>query len=263
MEEKIKINYSIVSRGTEKYNNHGYISVSEQKNAFRYILNVDHGVKEAVINNDYLKFKSGYDIANIAFSRFQLITALMYERHKKDIKNNIIILGFGNIGISCLFYLLDRGYNNITIYIRKTTEYIKNATLIIEKYYNVKVKIINLLENMVPYDTFIDTTGSSLVLENIFENINYNKKIIILSTPRDDNYKISPLTINRKNLTIIGGHEFNEIDTKDRCKIYSNLLIENKEKTYLNQFVNVYKYSTEKLKQIKKQKSNFIEMFKY
>lgn len=262
MEEKVKIEYSIVSRGTEKYNNCGYMSISEKTNSYRYILNIDHGIKESNINNECLKFQSNYEIENMALSRFQLIIALMYKKHKKEIKDNILILGLGNIGISCLLYLLDKKYSNITIYVRKITDYLKNGITIIENCYNVKIKIITLLDDVIRYETFIDTTGSSNVLKILFNNMDNNKTIVILSTPRDNTFSISPLVINRKNLTIIGGHELNGIDKNYRNREYSKLLEENKDKDYLKQFVNIYCYSSKRLKEIIKQKNNFIEVFK-
>lgn len=261
--KEINAEYSIVSRGTEKYINHGYMVISEPKSSFRYIFNIDHGVKKSIINDECLKFKSDYEITNIAFSRFQLITALMYKKHKKEINGNILITGLGNIGISCLFYLLDENYNNITIYVRNITKYMMYLISIIEKNYNSKVNIITSLGSFDFYDTIIDTTGSSCILKTIFENVNYNKTIIILSTPRDETYSISPLIINRKNLVIIGGHELNGIDRKYRNRLFRKILKANRNKLYLKDIVSIYKFSEKKLERIKDKKNNFIEILKY
>lgn len=263
MKNKLDISYSIVSRGTEKYNNHGYMSVSEKVGPYKYILNIDHGIKETSLSNDFMKFKSIYGIENVAFSRFQLITALMYRKHKNEINDNIFILGLGNIGISCLFYLIDNNYKNITVYVKDITMYMTNLVSIIKKNYNIEIKIITSLEKISLYDTFIDTTGSSVILKYVFENIDFNKSIIILSTPRDESYHISPLAINRKNLTIIGGHELNGIDSEDRNKLFEKLLKINEEKKYLKEFINIYNYSSKQLEQIKNKKANFIEILKY
>ena len=100
---KVSIEYSIVSRGTERYNNCGYMAISKIYNSNRYILNVDHNVKSAILNENDLKAKSCYDIENIVFSRFQLITALTFERIKYRINDDILLLGLGNIGISFQF----------------------------------------------------------------------------------------------------------------------------------------------------------------
>lgn len=115
---KISIEYSIVSRGTERYNNCGYMAISGICDSYRYILNVDHNIRTATLSEGYLKAKSRYEISNIVFSRFQLITALFFERHKDKIDDNILILGLGNVGVSCLIYLIDKGFQNITVYVR-------------------------------------------------------------------------------------------------------------------------------------------------
>lgn len=261
--QKVSIEYSIVSHGTEKYNNHGYIAISKIYDSNRYILNVDHNIKETTLNNGYLKAKSCYDIENIVFSRFQLITALTFERIKHRINDNILLLGLGNIGISCLMYLLDNKFKNITIYIRNKSDRIFNLLKLVKTNYNVDINIISEFNYNYKYNTYIDTTGDSLVLNNIFNNSDFNSTIIILSTPRDEKYLISPLIINRKNLTVIGGHELNGINVKLRQHIFEKILKVNKTKKFLKEFINEYNYSDEKLKNIKQQKSNFIETFKY
>lgn len=259
--QKVSIEYSIVSRGTEKYNNCGYMAISKRYNLSRYILNVDHNVKDTNLNANCLIAKSYYDIENIVFSRFQLITALTFERIKYRINDNILILGLGNIGISCLFYLLDNNFKNITIYVRNKNDKILNLLKLVKLEYNVDIKIISNFNYK--YDTYIDTTGDSIVLSNVFNNSNFNSTIIILSTPRDEKYLISPLMINRKNLTVIGGHELNGINVNLRQYIFEKVLEVNKTKKYLKEFINEHNYSEEKLKNIKRQKSNFIDIFKY
>lgn len=259
--QKVSIEYSIVSRGTEKYNNCGYMAISKIYNSNRYILNVDHNVKDAILNTNCLKAKSCYDIENIVFSRFQLITALTFERIKYRINDKILLLGLGNIGMSCLLYLLDNNFKNITIYVRNKSDKVFNLLKLIKSKYNVDINVISNFNYK--YDTYIDTTGSSLVLNNVFNNSDFNNTIIILSTPRDEKYLISPLMINRKNLTVIGSHELNGINANHRQYIFEKILEFNKSKKFLKEFINEYNYSEEKLKNIKRQKSNFIEIFKY
>lgn len=261
--QKISIEYSIVSRGTEKYNNCGYMAISSILDSNRYILNIDHNVKDATLNNNYLKANSCYKIDNIVFSRLQLITALTFEQHKFEINDNILILGLGNVGISCLIYLLDSGFKNITIYIRNINGRIAKLLEIIKINYNVNIKIISKSNQVENFNTYIDTTGDSSVLKNIFDYANFNSTIIILSTPRDEKYLISPLTINRKNLVVVGGHELNGIDSKNRQYMFEKILKINKNKKFLKDFINEYTFSEKKLNEIKKQKSNFIEIFKY
>lgn len=257
------IEYSIVSRGTEKYNNIGYMAITEIAKSYRYILNYDHGIKKAPLSYGYLKAKDIYNIYNIAFSRFQLITALMYNKHKKEIKDKILLLGIGNLGISCLFYLLDNNYKSITIFVRKSNPYYLKLAKIIKKEYNINIDFVTEINNREKYNTYIDTTGSSTILKNIFEIIEFNKTIIILSTPRDEKYLISPLMINRKSITIIGGHEFNGITNQYRQKVFNKLLSNNQSKKYLKNFISEYNYSIDKLESIKTKKENYIEIFHY
>ena len=258
---KVSIEYSIVSRGTERYNNCGYMAISKIYNSNRYILNVDHNVKSAILNENDLKAKSCYDIENIVFSRFQLITALTFERIKYRINDDILLLGLGNIGISCLLYLLDNNFKNITVYVRNKSDNVFNLLKLVKSKYNVDINVIS--DFNYKYDTYIDTTGDSFVLNNVFNNSDFKNTIIILSTPRDEKYLISPLMINRKNLTVIGGHELNGINVNHRQYIFEKILEVNKTKKFLKEFINEYNYSEEKLKCIKQQKSNFIEIFKY
>ena len=259
----VKIDYSIISRGTEKYVNHGYMAISEIVESYRYILNVDHNIKKVTVIDNYLKAKSCYEIDNIVFSRFQLITSLMFSKHKSEIKDGVFIAGVGNVGITCLMYLLDQKFKNITIYVKKVTKKIIDLSRIIYNSYNVEINFTDDLNINTYFNTYIDTTGDSFVINKIFDKSNFNNTIIILSTPRDDKYLISPLLINRKNLVVIGGHELNGVTVQDRQKAFENLLIANANKHFLRKFINIYGFSLEKLKKIKTKKSNFIEMFKY
>jgi len=263
MKNKINIKYSIVSRGTERYNNSGYMAVSTIVKNNIHILNINHGITNSTLDNSYLKCKAKYSIENISFSRFQLITALMYQKHAKEITDNILILGLGNIGITCLFYLLDKKYKNITLYVKELKPYMNNLENVIMKNYNIQIKFVTQLQNLSLYKTFIETTGNTDILKKIFNDVDCNKKIIIISTPRDDSYLISPLTINRKNLVVIGGHELNGIDKIYKNKTFKKLLRNNNNKKYIKNFINIYDYSIKKLKDIKKQKNNFIEIFRY
>ncbi len=263
--KEVNIDYSIISRGTEKYTNQGYMAISEIIDSYRYIMNINHNVKKGSLNNNCLKAKACYSIENIVFSRFQLITALAFERFKNIINDNILILGMGNLGISCLIYLLDNEFKSITIYVREKNNRILELLRLIKKEYRVNVTIITDI-NLIcekKFNTFIDTTGDSFVLKDIFNYSIYNSLIIILSTPRDEKYLISPLTINRKNLIVVGGHEINGISKVNRQKSYEQLLYNNKNKDYLKKFVNVHSYSELNLRKIKNSKSNFIDMFKY
>lgn len=251
----MKINYSIVSRGTEKYNNHGYMAISfDEENG--YLFNSDHNTADLTVESDTLIFKNNYSISNIAVSRFALISRLLLER--KNIEDNILICGLGNIGFSLLLELLKKGYKNINIYSRS----IVNDLSKLESIYNVKLNIVNEITD--EYKTYIDTTGSSNVLDIIFNTVKTMSTIIILSTPREEEFLINPLMINRKNLSIYGGHEIFGVDLKFRKELFNIILEENKkDEGILDEYVSIHDYSEEEINNIKKKKSNYVDVLKY
>lgn len=254
-DKKVKINYSIISRGTEKYGNNGYMGITENILGEKYIINSNHGVLYSYINDNALKFKDKYNINNIVVSRFELIVSICLNKYKPD--DNIIIFGLGSLGFSCLIYLLKKGYKHITVFSKN-----KKNLKIIESKFNCKIKIVNDLNE--DYNTYIDCTGSSEVLKLIFENLTYNKKIYIISTPRDSKYLIDPLMINRKNISIFGGHEFNGIDVQKRNLLYSKILKENEEYSLLfSNYINYHKFTNKKYTELLDKKSNYYDVFTY
>ena len=260
----LKTDYSIVSRGTEKYNNHGYISISESIQGYRYLQNIDHNVLKSKIDEFSVKFKDTYMIENIALSRFQLIFEILYLRVKNFIKNNILIIGFGNLGTGTLISLLDKGFTTISTLVKEKKPYMIEAINIIKNNYNVNILIYTYDDiNIVNYNLFIECSGSGQAIETIINECSVLSSLIILSTPRDNNYGINPLIINRKNLSIFGGHEFNGIEKQARERLFENILEKNHEKQFIKQFITIYPFSTEKLNEIKHNKNNLIELFKY
>ena len=252
----MKIEYSIISRGSEKYINHGYMGITEIENNKRYLLDIDHGITEINDINNYLHFKSDYSIQNISFSRFELISALLFKRI--HIKDNILICGIGNVGFGCLINLLKKGYKNISIFSRSCS----NDLGTIEKYFGVKIRFVDKIND--DYNTYIETTGNIEVLKNIFDSISYLKAIIILGTYHEGIGLIDPTLINRKNISIYGGHEFNGISREYRNEIFDKLLKDNKKiENLLYKYVSINKYTKENLKNCLIKKGNIIEIFKY
>ena len=251
----MKINYSIVSRGTEKYNNHGYMAISFDKEN-GYLFNSDHMTTNLTVKNDTLIFKNNYSISNIAISRFAIISRILLER--VNVKDNILICGLGNVGFSLLLELLKMGYKNISVYSRS----IANDLSELENNYSVKINITNKITNK--FNTYIDTTGSSTILSTVFNTVSPLSMIIILSTPREEKFLINPLMINRKSLSIYGAHEIFGVDLEFRKKLYNEILEENKSiEKLLNKYIDIHTYSEKELTNIKNKKSNFIDILKY
>lgn len=255
MKNKVKIEYSIISRGTEKYNHCGYMSITENVDNYRYIVNCDHNELESTIKENSLKFDDKHSISNVVISRFELIVSLCLE--KCTIDDDIIIFGLGNLGFATLLYLLKKGYKRITVFSNKK-ENVKD----LERKFDAKITIVNKLSK--DYCTYIDCTGSSEILKLIFEKIGFMKKIFILSTPRDSKFLIDPLLINRKNLLIVGGHEFNGISNEIRNNKFSKILLENKGYCDLfSNYISIHSFSLNKYKDLLNKKSNYYDVFKY
>lgn len=252
----MKIKYSILSRGTEKYVRHGYMAISESKDEKQYIFDLDHNILETNEIKNKLSFPANFSIYNIVFSRFELISELLFRRVL--IQDNILICGLGSVGITCLINLLERGYKNISIY-SKNLVYDLN---LIEKKYNVK--LLQVVEIDDTYKTYIELTGDSLVLKTIIESVSFLKDIIILSTPRNEDYFINPLIINRKNLTIYGAHELMGYSEKLRNQVFIDLLKSNiKNENLIKHFISFHNFSSKKLDELLKKKQNYIDVFKY
>ena len=132
------VDYSIISKGTEKDTGKGYMAVSKDINGKKCIFDSDHGITYVNEFRHPLWFKSDYNIYNIAFSRFQLISEIYLSKNK--LSDNIGIVGLGGVGFALLINLLDRKYKNISLYIKKN-DYILNKIDIVQKYYNVKLNI--------------------------------------------------------------------------------------------------------------------------
>ena len=253
-----EIEYSVISRGTEKSGSKGYMSISKKIDGLRYLLVQDHKEKCIVSFKDSLKCYN-YDINNIAFSRFELIPTLVLKRN--TFEDNILITGLGNIGITTLVYLLDNNYKDIDIYTNDFSEYVIKGVNLLNKKYNVNINLVQEINK--EYNTYIDTTGVSVVLENVFDNIKFNKDIFLIGTPRESKYLIDPLLIHRNNLRIIGGHELRGIDKSLRQDIFKELLEKNSDKDYLKELITISVYDENIIERKLETKSNFIEVIKY
>ena len=256
---KRDIEYSIVSRGTEKYGSKGYMGITKKQNGNRFLILARHYDKYIDTYKDSFEFADNYKISNIAVSRFELMSALTIDLITKLIKDNILIIGFGNVGFTCLIHLLKKGYRNINILTNNLKDFQNKGLEHINSIFKSNIKFVNEFEK---YDTYIEATGNSEVIKNIVENTENGSSIILLGTPRDEEYLINPLEIHRKNLKIFGGHELNGHTMIERTQLFSELLEKNKKYNF-EEFVNVYKDEENIVDKILECKNNFIEVIKY
>ena len=258
--EKRDIEYTAVSRGTEKYGSKGYIGITRANNGKRLLVLSKHSDKYIDTYKDSFEFSSKYSIENIVVSRFELMSAITLKPMLNFINDSILIVGLGNLGFSAMLYLLENKYKNISIITNNIQKYQITAIEKLNKEYKANIKFISdYKEN---YDTYIEATGSSKVIKDIIENAQNLSKIILLGVPREEQYLINPLEINKKNLRIIGGHELNGYSIEERREIFYNLLRNNEEKE-LKQYVNIYSDEKNIREKILAQKENFIEVIKY
>ena len=270
-EEYIKINkilsqtqrdieYTVVSRGTEKAGSKGYIGITKIENNKRLLVLAKHFDKYIDTYKDSFEIPAQYSIENIAISRFELMGAITIKPILNIIKDNILIIGLGNIGFTAMLYLLENNYKNISIITNKIEKYQAEAIDSLNKEYNSNIKFVDNYD--FDYDTYIEATGCSEVIKNIVETAPNLSKIILLGVPREEKYLINPLDINRKNLMFIGGHELNGHTIEERRKIFEELLKINSKKD-LKSFVNVYHVKDDIIEKILEHKENFIEVIKY
>ena len=252
-----EIQYNIVSRGTEKAGSKGYMAVTSLINGQRYLLVQDHEKKEITTFQDSLNCYC-YDIRNIAFSRFELIPALALRRI--PFLDNVLLCGLGNVGIGALIYLLDHHYQNISIYIDSVQPYIEKMIEKLNQKYHSHIKIV---EEMISVETYIDTTGVSSVIEEIFRVIHPKKTVFLIGTPRESTYLIDPLMIHRNNLLVIGGHELRGVNRVERLELFQKLLRKNRRNPFLKDIVHINLYRKNIFTDLLKEKKHFIEVVEY
>ena len=227
----------MVSRGTEKAGSKGYIGITKIENNKRLLVLAKHFDKYIDTYKDSFEISAKYSIENIAISRFELMGAITIKPILNIIKDNILIIGLGNIGFTAMLYLLENNYKNISIITNKIEKYQTEAINRLNKEYNSNIKFVDNYD--FDYDTYIEATGCSEVIKSIVETAPNLSKIILLGVPREEKYLINPLDINRKNLMFIGGHELNGHTIEERRKIFEELLKINSKKDLIS-FVNVY-----------------------
>ncbi len=259
-EDKRDIEYTVVSRGTEKYGSQGYIGITTPIDDKRLLVLSKHFDKYIDTYKDSFEIPIKYTIENIAISRFELMVALTLKPILNLIDDNILIIGLGNLGFTALLYLLENKYKNITIITNNIKDFQTNSIKKLNEDYKANIKFTDSY-NMA-YNTYIEATGNSKVIENIMETAENLSNIIILGVPREEEYLINPLDVSRRSLRVIGGHELNGHSIKERDNLFKELL-EINDKKNLKKFVNIYSEKDDIREKILNCKENFIEVIKY
>lgn len=253
---KRKIEFSIISPGTEKYIKTGYMAVSVlEDDKTRKIYDCDHGITEVDKDLRNMSFFGNYEIENIAFSRFELISNLIHKRINLCKNDKYLLLGFGSLGIATLINFIENGFDNIDIFIRNKSEREVNAINLINEKYKKNIRLIDTINY--DYNVYIDTTGSSKILKEIIESAIFFSTFLILGTPREESFLINPLLIHRNNHTVIGIHEFNGVSIKQREEMFEELLKKNSTNSIIKNFVTIKPYLQNN------KRTNFIEVYKY
>lgn len=258
--EKREIEYTIVSRGTEKNGSKGYMGVTKENNTGRSLVLSNHGDKYVNTYKDAIHIKKNTSIESITLSRFELIIDLALKNNIKIIKEEILITGFGSLGFACLMYLLKKEYKNINIYVKDIKKFQERGIKELNLQYNANIKFVKEFSG---YQTYFECTGASEIIEKIIKSTLSNEAIFLIGTPRENKYLINPLDIHRKNLIIIGGHELTGHNQKERNRRFKIIVKENNKINFLYKFVNVYSFSKNKVKDILNEKNNFMEVMKY
>lgn len=257
---KRDIEYTVVSRGTEKYGSQGYIGITTPIEDKRLLVLSKHFDKYIDTYKDSFEIPIKYTIENIAISRFELMGALTLKPILNLIDDNILIIGLGNLGFTVLLYLLENEYKNITIITNNIKDYQTSAIKTLNEEYKANIKFTDNYN--INYGTYIEATGNSNIIKKIIETASNLSNIILLGVPREEEYLINPLDINRRNLRIIGGHELNGHSIKERDSLFKELL-EINDKKNLKKFVNIYREKEGIREKILDDKENFIEVIKY
>ncbi len=261
------IEFSIISRGTEKESSsQGYMAVTSSNSlGERKLIPIPHGIKRTFEDFNSLDIKKRVSIEKIAFSRFQLISAIMYKENKRLFKENknedILVIGSGSVGFTTCMELFRQGHKKIFILTRKNKKVPKT---IFQKAYKSTLRQINSINEVKKFNMIIDATGNSNVLKEIIANCNPFSNIFILGTPRKKPL-INVLMIHRKNIRLIGCHEIIGITQKERNELFDELLKENgkyPDKLY-KELIFMESYSKRNRKNILRKSKNIINVMQY
>ena len=237
MSDNIRIEYSFISKGTEKKGSHGYMAVSELSSEnMRFITPQDHGSRYSVFDNTCLACPD-IDITNLIVMRFQLIAALAMQEIKFAKNTTACIVGSGPVGVACAIECERLGLDRVLISRRKSLDN--------------EMRTLNFSEiNMRDYELFIDCTGNSEVINYIISNCKVGCTLLLIGTPAND-VLINALIIHKKNIQLIGGHEINGVTWQNRQDKFDELYLWHKNRIGLfHKYVQFHSYTPNALSSV-------------
>lgn len=193
----MKIEYSIVSPGTERFGSNGYMSVSElSADGKRYLAPIPHNAEHLIVSADCLEIDSNYSIESIAVARFQMITALALSQINFTKRDRILILGAGPIGVAAYLECKRKCIENVMISTRRID---------LIGHYEDNLRFTQQCITFKP-TVILECTGENVIIEGNYQNIAHGGSFLLIGTPRK-NPTIDLLFVHRNNIKIIGSHE--------------------------------------------------------
>jgi len=137
------------------------------------------------------------------------------------------------------------------------TEY-PHSLAIINECIRYNIKTVTSIQGLISVYGHNNYYFADISIKDILNNITYNKNILLLGTPRDNEYVIDFLDIHRRNLSIVGIHEINGVCQEAREVLFNKILERNiRKEKILDEFVTVYNEYKDN-----DNKNNFIEIYK-
>ena len=233
----MQMEYSIISRGTERKGRKGYMAISERTvDGNRVIVPQNHGGGKVYVDDTCLVCPD-INITNLVVMRFQLIALLAIKTIKSNEIKRACVFGSGAVGFATVIECFRLGIDAVLVSKKK---YIDNHFATIE-FENLEIE---------KYDLLIDCTGSYNVLDYIIFNCSQNSTILLIGVP-PEKCIFDIHIIHKKNLQLIGGHEINGINWTVRQMEFEKLYNWHKNKMgEFDKYIQFHHYSISTLEKI-------------